>query len=175
MTGKGPIAEQYPSKVGAVFASRTAAQQVQDELLAAGFASEQVHFIAPGDRRLGRKVEPESSGIAGTLARTHVRFGLLGGLVGLLAASAGVWSGQTLLSASPIYAFFVLTFLGAIAGLLLAGLVSLRPDHDPLALMAQRAARTGRWTVIVHVGAGSEQRYARDIFMAASADPVVTL
>ena len=54
------------------------------------------------------------------------------------------------ITSSPVAAGLVLLFFGAVGGLFLGGLVSLRPDHDPYVLAARDAMDSGRTTVVVH-------------------------
>jgi hypothetical protein len=50
-----------------------------------------------------------------------------------------------------------------VAGLLLGGLFSLRPDHDLLITRVEEAARSGRWAVVVHARDHGEERKAREV------------
>jgi hypothetical protein len=46
-------------------------------------------------------------------------------------------------------------------GLLLAGAISLRPDHDLVVAKARKAAGEGRWTVVVHCTDNDEKDRAK--------------
>lgn len=163
MTTSAIFGERYLSKVGAVFDSSQDARAAADRLRTeAGIRSVQVRVVEPDDPDMGRKLEPEAAGIAGTLARAHVTLGIAGMVVGLLIAALLVLMDVTAFTWNPWYTFIVMGFFGAIAGLLLGGLVSLRPDHDRLIAWVKEAARGGRWFVLVHARDHAEERKAKD-------------
>jgi hypothetical protein len=81
---------------------------------------------------------------------SHVRLGLVGALVGLLAVLV-LWSlGVGLPGRSPLLVGALAMFFGLIAGLLLGGLVSLRPDQDAYIHATRRAIKRGYTSVVVH-------------------------
>lgn len=155
--------EKSLSKVGAVFTEAGDARHAADELVAHyGLRAEQVRVVEPNDPGVSRKLEPESGGIAKTLVRSHVLLGLSGVVVGLILAAALVLSGIAATASSPFYTFVVFAFFGGIFGMLLGGLISLRPDHDPLITRVETASRKGRWSVIVHARNHEEERRAKE-------------
>lgn len=171
----GLHSERFPKKVGAIFRRQTDAVDVRDHLLAAGFDEDQVRLVGPGDEERGRAIEPEGGGIARLLARSHLTFGLVGLLGGIAAAVIGMALDLPIFAGEAPYVFLLAGFFGAIGGLLLAGLVSLRPDHDALAMAAQEAVRHGAWTVVVHAADTQEQREAKHILQIREGEPIATL
>lgn len=169
MTTSALIDEKFPSKVAAAFTSgddaRAAAVQLATET---GISEGQIRVVEPNDPALDRKLEPESRGIARTLVKAHVKLGIAGLITGLLIALALVMSDLELFNSSPFYTFGLAGGFGAVGGMLLAGLVSLRPDHDRLIMRVQEAARHGRWFVLVHARDHAEERKARDALKAMS-------
>src|SRR3546814_13628678 len=73
----------------------------------------------------------------------HVRLGILGAIAGALVFGLLSWLGVRFIVSSPRAAGPVLVGFGGLAGLLLGGLVSLRPDHD-LYIQATHAAMEER-------------------------------
>jgi len=129
------------SKLAAVFpdegAARAAAQLVSASL---SLGSAQVQVITPNELHPGRMLEPESQGIWRTIIVAHVRLGIVGVVAGLLLFAALYAMGVPFIVMSPTAAGLALLFFGAVAGLMLGGLVALRPDHDPY-VQATRDAR----------------------------------
>jgi hypothetical protein len=161
--------EKYLSKVGAVFdtadEAQAAAQRVGRE---AGIEASQIRVLEPDDPAMARKLEPEQAGIARTLVKSHITLGTAGLVAGLAIALLLIVIGVDAFAWSPWYTLLVFGFFGAIAGLLLGGLVSLRPDHDRLITWARASARDGHWLVLVHARDHEQERKAKDVLNAIS-------
>ena len=156
------IDESFPTKVSAEFEQKESANEVMHSLTeGAGFKRDQVRLIVPDDRQLGRKLEPETQGIARTLARSHLVLGILGLVLGLCAAWWLTTFGPTITQASPLLTYVALAIIFPFLGLLLAGAISLRPDHDLVVAKARKAAGEGRWTVVVHCTDSDEKDRAK--------------
>lgn len=146
--------EPYPWQVGAVFdderAARRAAAAVRAE---ENLAPDQVAIFKPQDVQSPEMLNPRSRsrGIAHTLVRAHVVLGILGALGGLVVGLALLAAGVGPFASNAVFATALTTALGLVAGLLLGGLVSLRPDQDVLRLRLEKAMAEGdRWAVVVH-------------------------
>lgn len=164
------------SKVAAVFPSEGAAREIAAHVRRTLQISDaQVQVITPGDRTPGRKLEPESRGILRTIIRAHVRLGLLGAAVG--AAAFGVlWAMELpMIVNSAVMAAAVMVAFGAVAGLMLGGLVSLRPDHDVYINKVYAALGEGRSAVVVHAFSREQNAQAEALLRAASGEVVATL
>jgi hypothetical protein len=110
----------------------------------------QVAVVEPADSRLAVKVEPDSEGILRTAVRSHLVLGLLGLAAGPavgMGAVHGNWAGA---AQAPALTVIVAGVLAMFADMLLAGLLTLRPDHGVVADQVQRAAADGLWTVVAH-------------------------
>jgi hypothetical protein len=154
------------SKLAAVFASRAAAAEAVDALVAGtDVEATQVKLIAPGERDIGIKLEPEGRNIWRTIVVSHARLGVLGAFAGLVLFAVLTWIGVAFVVNSPWAAAGVCLFFGAIAGLMLGGLVSLRPDHTPYIAAARAARDHGQTTVLVHA-LSAEQRSRAAEFLA---------
>lgn len=168
--------ERYLSKVGAVFdseeAARKAARKVTDET---AVDSARVKVVEPHDAEAGRKLEPENLGIAYTLVKSHISLGVIGAVVGALVALVLVLSGIQAFADSPYYTFGVAAAFGAIGGMILGGLVSIRPDHDRVISEVRRAAREGRWSVVVHARDEAEKREVKNVLEDRSGEVRRTL
>jgi hypothetical protein len=155
--------ERSLSKVSAVFADAEQARRAADELVnGLGLSQAQVEVVKPHDPRISHKLEPESRGIAVTLVRTHAVLGAAGAGLGLILAAVLVLSGNAAAASSPFYTLLVFVFFGGIFGMLLGGLIALRPDHDPMIARVERAARKGRWSVVVHARDHDEEHRAKE-------------
>ena len=164
------------SKVAAVFTDASVARDVAARLRSALKLSEgQVQVITPADREPGRKLEPEGRGIFRTIVRSHVRLGALGAVAG--AALFGVlWArGIPLISNSATMAAGVLVAFGTVAGLMLGGLVSLRPDHDLYIIKVREALADGRSAVVVHAFSREQNSEAAVLLSQAHGEVVSTL
>lgn len=171
------LGERYTSKVGAIFSSPEAAREAAQEVTrAVGLDASQVRLIEPGDPGESRKLEPESGGIARTLVRSHLTLGCAGAVAGAILAGVLLLTDIRAFTASPWVTLGWLTAFGAVAGLLLGGLVALRPDHDPLNMKVEDAVRDGRhWALVVHVRDHDHERRARSVLERFEGEVIATL
>lgn len=145
------LGEASGSKVAAVFEGQAQARDVAAALREAlSLGDAQVQVLTPRDRRPGRKLEPESHGIFRTMLRAHAWMGVLG-LAGGAALFGVLWAvGVPMVVNSPMVAAIAILLLSGMAGLMLGGLVTLRPDHDPYIVQVLEALGEGRSAVVVH-------------------------
>lgn len=142
--------ESKPSKLAAVFDNEQKAVEAKQKLVNVGhFNQQDIEVIQPKDKNTSKKIEPEPKAIARFITRSHLILGGVGLLVGLAIASALVASGPMMTQSSPLYTYIALAVVGTFVGLLFAGLLSLRPDHDPLINETVSAKRHNLWTLIV--------------------------
>jgi hypothetical protein len=158
------LGEHYPCKVTAEFGTRESADAAVADLAAESDLSEaRVELVVPGDQYLGSKVEPESRGIARTAVKSHIVLGLAFLVLGLASAWLLVTFGPPLTRSSPVLVFVALGFFATMLGLMLAGAITLRPDHDPLIASTRKAADTDQWTVVVHCVDEVQKQRVKDL------------
>ena len=104
-------------------------------------------------------------GIARTLVKAHLVLGGIGALVGLrIALALLLFTGVRAFTSSPAFSIGLLTALGLVAGLLLGGLVSLRPNQDVLRMRLAKVMGDGeRWAVVVHARDHADESRERKI------------
>lgn len=135
----------------------------------------QVIVVAPGQPGLLRALEPEDRGIFRTILRTHVWLGLAGAVLGT-GVFAVLWTrGIPLVAQSPVAAGLVMAAFGAVAGLFMGGLVSLRPDHDPYIEKARQAHAAGKPVVLVHAFDVDQAASVQQALEAAGGNTIRTL
>ncbi len=149
--------ERSLTKIAAVFENRDSAEHAAQQLKQAGMMGEtQVKLVGPGDMAgldsapLSRKLEPEQAGIWYTLIRAHLFTGVLGALAATLLYLGFIISGNKTFLSTPYMSFWALLFFGTSSGLLLGGLLSLRPDHYRVIAAVRKAVAQGRWAVVSH-------------------------
>ncbi|MET0892881.1 MAG: hypothetical protein ABWY01_04865 [Pseudoxanthomonas sp.] len=169
-------AELSNSKVAAIFADPASAREAAARLRQAlVLADAQVQVIAPGDPRPGSKLEPESRGIFRTMLRAHLRLGLLGAVAGAVVFAVLYTRGIPYIVNSAVMAGAVIVAFGAVAGLFLGGLFTLRPDHDPYITRVYAALDLGRTAVVVHSFSREQNAQAADFLKQYSDEVVATL
>ena len=72
-------------------------------------------------------------------------------------------------------AFLVFVFFGLIGGLLLGGLVSLRPDPDRMVEATREALEAGQTTVVVHAYSAEQRAQAAEFLRASGGNVTSTL
>lgn len=168
--------EVADSKLAAVFATRRQAQDAADALIAGSdLQPAQVKVIRPDSSDVAIQLEPEGGGIWRTIIRAHARLGVLGAVLGLVLFGILYATGLPMVVQSPIAAGLVLLGFGTIAGLMLGGLVALRPDHDRYVQATRDALDEGRSTVVVHALSGEQQDAAADFLASRGGEVTRTL
>ena len=177
MSDTSPITgELSNSKVAAVFPRAADAHAAARAVTAAlSLGSAQVHVITPAEPHAGRKLEPESRGIWRTIVTAHLRLGIAGAVVGVLVFAALHAYGLPLIVRSPVAAALVLLGFGGVAGLMLGGLVALRPDHDRYVQATRDAMAAGSTTVVVHAFDSRQADDAAEFLRAQGGEVTSTL
>lgn len=170
------IDEGHPGKIAGVYTQESGAKRainlLQNE---GGFTADEVALVAPNDVDLGKKIEPDDQGIARTLLGSHVILGICGLVFGLIMAGILSVFGPALTTSSPVMVFIALPTLGAFIGLLVAGAVSLRPDHDPLINQTRDASSHHKWTVVVQIKDDEQIQRAKKLMQISASSVVETL
>lgn len=168
--------EASDSKVAAIFDSERSARRIAQALRKTlRLRQSQVQVITPEDRHPGRKMEPEDSGIFRTLVLAHVRMGLVGAAAGVLLFALLYFGGLDLVTASPGFASALIIGYGAVFGLMVGGLVTLRPDHDPYIHKVRDALAEGRSAVVVHAFDAEQRKAAKEALDAQGGETIRTL
>lgn len=164
------------SKLAAVFDSHSGAREAVAAMLAElDVRSAQVKVITPETMDVDIKLEPEGGGIWRTIIVSHVWLGILGIVLGLMLFGVLMWMGVPFVVDSPWTTALVTAGFGGIAGLLLGGLVSLRPDHDRYIHATRNAIADGRTTVVVHALSSAQRSQAAQFLAARGAEVTETL
>ncbi|QSX77897.1 GlsB/YeaQ/YmgE family stress response membrane protein [Agrilutibacter solisilvae] len=177
MPEASPITGEFSNhKVAAVFPSTRVAQQAADGVSSAlSLEAAQVQLVTPAEPHPGHKLEPESRGIWRTIVVAHVRLGIVGAVLGALVFWGLYAMGVPFVVQSWVAALLVLIGFGAVAGLFLGGLVSLRPDHDRYVEATRDAMAAGSTTVVVHAFSAEQRARAADYLRAQGGEVTSTL
>lgn len=141
--------EKHTGRVAAIYNNEAAAKGAKQKLIDNGISPGTIKMVRPDDSNISKKIEPESHGIAKTIVKSHGWLGLIGMVVGILIATFLVSSGPEMTQSSPMFTYLVFIFFGLIFGMMLAGLISIRPDHDPLITKTVEASQEQSWTIVV--------------------------
>ena len=88
--------------------------------------------------------------------RAHVTCAIVGLAIALL-AYIGLWAaGVTAILSTPAMSLVAMLLFGAMFGLMVGGLITIRPDHDAVIAPVREAVQDGRWSVVVHPNSRSQ-------------------
>jgi len=121
----------------------------------------QLQLVQPRTRRPGRKLLPESSGIWDTMLRSHLIMGLAGALAGTTVFLGLLAGGIQPIVSNPFSAGFAFIHVGTLFGLMIGGLLTLRPDQVPYIRGAMRALRCGQTVLVVHARSAQQLSTAK--------------
>ena len=163
------IDEQYPGKVVGVYNREASAKKMAEQLISeGGFLTEQLSVVRPDDGNFAGKLEPDSKGIGRTLLKSHLILGSAGLVVGLLVASLLIIIGSPFAASSPVMMLSSAAILGTFLGLLVAGAISLRPDHDGPINSARHASHHHQWSVVVQTKDHEQIEQARKLMQPSA-------
>jgi hypothetical protein len=168
--------ERSLTTVAALFGQAQDARNAAERIVKdAHLPAQEVKVLGPGDSTLEQKLEPEERGIVHTLIKSHATLGTLGLIVGLLIGGALILGGVGWAVSSPFYTLILAAVFGVLGGMMLGGLVSMRPDRTLLDTKVEAAVQEGRWAVVVHpVNHGEEER-ALDVLEHSNGEVIHTL
>jgi hypothetical protein len=158
--------ERSRTLVAATFDQRGEAVEVANALQS-DVPDMRVDLVRPHDPAFARKMEPESQGIWRTFVRSHAVLGPLGMCLGIVFAVTLVIVGPPAVASSPLLTVVAASILGLFCGLMLAGLLTLRPDRDVVTATIRQAIDEGCWAVVAHpVDPSQSQRTAHELRLA---------
>jgi len=149
--------ERSLTKVAGLFTSKSQAENVAQQVKqAAGLDDPQVYLVGPPDGAafnspaFSRKLEPEQAGVLRTLIRAHVVTGTVGVIIGLLLYLGFIVADSAAFKSTPGISLAAMIFFGGLIGLLVGGVLTVRPDHILVIAAVRRAVRQGRWALVIH-------------------------
>lgn len=151
MTWQALFGERATTKIVGVFDEQADAVAMVDTLKeGANLKAEQLHLVTPHEKNYGPKMEPEIHGIARTAVRAHLILGVAGLLAGIVLWVLLYAVGWNLIRSTPGLSIIPFLFFPTVAGLLLGGLITSRPDHNIVILHVRDAVERGKWALVVH-------------------------
>lgn len=157
--------EHQAHKAAAIFETESDAKGVAETLSKnTSLNDEQVLVVTPQDQHQGEALEPENQGIWHTLLRSHLWLGVGGAIAGFILFLILSAAGVGFIVQNTMAAAAVLAALGGVIGLLLAGGVTLRPDHTPYVVKAQAALNEGKYVLTVHASSSEQLKEATTVF-----------
>jgi hypothetical protein len=108
---------------------------------------EQINTVSPENIDFKHKLEPNSKGIGQTVLRPHLVLGFVSSVLGLIIAGVLMTIDPAFATSSPVMMLAAAAILGAFIGLLIAGAISIRPDHEQ-PINSARHATHHQWAVV---------------------------
>ena len=180
-TLKGMFGEQSVTKVVGLFGTQKDAEAVASKARSLpGMLPTQVRLLGPQDAKVshseffGRSLQPEQRGIFKTIFRTHAITGLAGGVIGLLLYAWLYTIGQPMVASSPVVAFIAFLNFGIVSGMIVGGLLALRPDHVKLITSVRSALAGNRWALVLHPVNEAQVQAAKALLIASGAETLST-
>lgn len=180
-TLKGLFGEQSVTKVVGLYGTQNDAEAAAAQARALqGMLPTQVRLLGPQDAKVshreffGRTLEPEQRGIFRTLFKAHAITGGVGAVIGLLLYTWLYSTGQPMVASSPVVAFIVFLNFGTVFGLIVGGLIALRPDHVKLITSVRSALAGNRWALVLHPVNEAQVQAAKALLIASGAETLST-
>lgn len=136
------VAATYPSKDKA-----TQAKVILTRKL--GLNEKSIKIIEPQDDATGEKLEGSSKSVGRKMLSLHLVYPLVGLIIGMIIAFLLVSYGPLFTQNSPMFTYVALISPGIFIGVFVAGLRSLKPEHDGVNMTTVNAKQNNRWTLLV--------------------------
>jgi hypothetical protein len=91
---------------------------------------EQISTVSPENTDFEHKLEPDSKLICQTVSRSHLILDYVSSVVGLIIACVLMTIGPAFATSGPVMMLAAAAILCAFISLLIAGAISIRPDHE---------------------------------------------
>jgi len=156
--------ESSDHKLAAIFHNPTDASMARGELeKCLPLDTRRCEVLTPSSAGISRQLLPESRGIWHTILRSHVLMGLAGALAGVTACFGLLAAGLPIVANNPWFAAFAFIHVTTLIGLMVGGLLSLRPDQIPYIRAAREALSSGRSVLILHARSADELSKAHEL------------
>lgn len=143
-TIKNPLEQ----RIIATYSSKDAVDQTKVVLTRKlGLDEESLTVIEPTGEAHGKKLKNENT--AKNSLYLHIKYPLVGFIVGMIIAFSLVEFGPVLTRSNPMFTFIACISLGLFLGAFYAGLRTLKPEQDSINLEAVKAPRKNYWTLLV--------------------------
>jgi hypothetical protein len=172
----GVSGERFDHKVAGIFSDPGAARQARTRLQhESGLEDLRADLLDAGSSHPGARLEPGGRGIWRTWVRAHLWLGLAGSVAGLL-VFLGLWAmGIDFVVANAGWSAGLLVVFSAIGGLMLGGLVSLRPDQTPYLVKTREALEQGQTVLAVQAVSRTQMQSIESVLQAEGARTITTL
>lgn len=168
--------ESFDHKIAAVFINESEALNAAEQLRRnTRIRDAQIFIINPHDPRTGKGLEPEDKGIWKTLVRSHIWLGIAGAIAGLLFFALLMAIGIPFVVDNAYTTALILFVFGVVGGMMLGGLMTLRPDHEAYLINAREALKEGKFVVAVHAASSEQQEEAEKILNPEAKDTTSSL
>ncbi|NKI36559.1 hypothetical protein HFP89_15415 [Wenzhouxiangella sp. XN79A] len=157
-----PTGERSNHKLAAVFDTATGTDRARQRLVdETSLSADQIDVLGPDSAEANRRLLPESRGIWQTVLRSHLVLGLAGATLGLALFLILLLGDIRFVVDNPLLSVLVFVHVFTLFGLMVGGLVSLRPDQVPYLRTARSALAAGKSVLLVHAGSSAELAEAR--------------
>lgn len=168
--------ETFAHKVAAVFENEADAKAAAAEIVReTSLADTQIFVVGPNDRHPGWELEPEDRGIWKTFVRAHIWLGFFGMVFGVVLFFVLYGLSIGFVVANPLASIAIFVSFSGIFGMMLGGLITLRPDHMPYVSVATSALRRRKYVVAVHATSLSQLNEAKAQLKKFNVQTVSTL
>ncbi len=173
MAWRALFGEKATTKLAGFFDTQEGLERVSSELRRlSGLQNTQLWVVHPHDSDFERKLEPETQGVARTAVRAHLVLGAVGMVAGVVLFAVLYSMGVPAVRASPFYSAGAIIVFVAVAGLLLGGLVTARPDHQIVIRAVDEATKAGRWSLVMHPRDEAQCKSAESVLQSAGVESV---
>ena len=178
---QGLFGERSVTKVAGLFEQKAQAEAAMQQLFRAGaLQAGQVRLLGPEDAQMsrqeifGRSLEPENRGIARTMVQTHMVGGLAGAALGVAIYAWFFRTAHPTIVSTPVMSFLAIVGFSIVLGLMLGGLVTIRPDHVRLITSVRSALRHNQWAVVTHPTSAEQTERVRTLLQGGNALEVLS-
>lgn len=153
--------EKYNHKVAAVFSNEADALKARDEMLAAGYTTDQINVVTPAGTDADSKIEPEGDDVAKSVVKDAAIGTVVGGAAGAVGTTILVAASIPLM-VSPIIATAFMVGWGAGVGAFVGAGAGVGMDEDQFSGFVKDVAKNKHWVLVIQTADDKETKAALD-------------
>jgi len=163
------MSNEIRGKVSATYSNEFTAKTALDAVKTrSGIDTHDIFLVAPHDNEFDNSLESDDKQVGFFMLKTHLLSATIGVILGLISAGVLAFYGPAYTQSSPVLTAIALSILGFFVGLLIAGLVSLRPDQDAVVNQTRDDSQEGNWVVVVNSPSHEKTQLAYDVLSETS-------
>lgn len=162
------------NRIAVIYHSRDELERAKTIVLKKlGIAEHKIEVIEPLDHGTSEKLEGKSKPIRESIFKLHITFGVLGLIIGMGLAFLLVEFGPAFTATNSMFTYIALISPSLFIGLFIAGLFSLKPQHDQVNMSVVEHKNAKDWILLVDTTGANVTK--EDVYQEVEYTPTIAI